>query len=72
MWKLEIKKVINGYILKGKFGDSDIVEEVLIEEKENELFAMQELLYQIKEYFACYYSKHNKENLIIKVEKNVK
>jgi len=30
-WKLEIKKVNNGYILKGRFGDSEIISEQVIE-----------------------------------------
>jgi uncharacterized protein (UPF0262 family) len=72
-WKLEIKKVTNGYIVKGKFNDSKIANEVVIEEEEqskSELLAMQQLLFLVKDYFACYNSKHNKENLIIEIEKN--
>lgn len=70
-WKLEIIKVTNGYLLKGKFNDSDYVQTVVIEEKTNNDFgAMQEVLYIIKEYFGIYYSNHNKENLIIEIEKN--
>lgn len=82
-WKLEISKADNGYILKGKFNDSDIETQVIIEEKEgavyddnkdsaqfHDLSAMEELLYNVKNYFAIYYSKHNKRNLIIKIEEN--
>jgi hypothetical protein len=72
-WKLEIKKVTNGYFIKGKFNDSEIPQEVVIEEgveENSNLLTMQQLLFLVKDYFACYYSDHNKENLIIEIEKN--
>lgn len=70
-WKLEIKRVNNGYVLKGKFGDNEIVSTYLVEEKDeenSELEAMKQLLWEVKEYFAVCYSKHNKKNLIIEIK----
>lgn len=72
-WKLKIKKVTNGYILKGKFGDSDIITELVIEENntsDTSLEAMSHVLYEVKEYFGIYYSKHNKQNLEINIVEN--
>jgi hypothetical protein len=80
-WKLEIKKVNNGYILKGKFGDSDIVSEQVIEENGDDIYstdemmssnlnAIQNVLYEVMEYFGVYYSDHNKRNLKIEIEEN--
>jgi len=72
-WKLEIKRVSNGYILSGRFGDSDVKTDLLIEELEeedSELKAMKNLLWEITNYFGIYYSKHNKKNLIIQIENN--
>jgi hypothetical protein len=70
--KLIIEQIKNGYILLGKFSD-DLMnqQKIVIEEKESEdgeLEAMQELLWQIKEYFGVYHSKHNKKNLIIEIK----
>jgi len=71
-WKLEIRKVNNGYILKGKFNDTDIVSEVLIENTNETEFnkeeTMKKLLCEVKDYFGIYYSKHNKKNLKIEVK----
>ena len=72
-WKLQIVRASNGYILRGKFGDTDIVSKYIIEisEKDNgELEAMQKLIWEIMEYFAVYYNKYNKKNLIVKIEEN--
>lgn len=68
-WKLEIKRLSNGYLLTGRFSDSDRVTSIVLEEKD-ELLAMQELLYITKDYFGVYYSDHNTENLTIGIEKN--
>lgn len=65
--KLEIRLADNGYILKGKFNDSEIVSEKVIT-NEDELVAMQELLEDVKEYFCIFYSKHNKKNIEITIE----
>jgi len=69
-WKLEIRKVNNGYVLKGKFGETDFLTEHIIEIPDDEfaeLKAMELLLQEIKEFFAVYYSKHDKKNLIIEI-----
>jgi len=73
IWKLEIKKVANGYILKGKFANGDIVEELIIEESEkefNKLETIKRVLQEVKEYFGIYHSKHNQENLEIEIKRN--
>ena len=73
MQKLTVEQTNNGYILVGKFNDSEIKTKIVIEEKDEEhsdLLAMQELLWQIKEYFGVYNSKHNKKNLMIEIEDN--
>jgi len=80
-WKLEIKKVNNGYILKGKFGDSDMITEEVIEENQDnsiyntdrgysqtDLSAMMNVLSEVMNYFAVYHSKHNQRNLVIDIE----
>lgn len=72
-WKLIITKSSNGYILEGKFNNSDIVTKFVIEEEDTELGeleAMEKLLYEIKDYFGIYFSKHNKKNIVIKIIKN--
>jgi len=72
-WKIEIKKVTNGYFIKGNFNDSEIPQEVVIEEgveENSNLLAMQQLLFLVKDYFGIFYSDHNKENLIIEIKKN--
>jgi len=72
-WKLEIKRVSNGYILSGKFGDSDVKTDLLIEELEeedSELKAMKKLLWEITNYFGIFWSKHNKKNLNIEITEN--
>jgi hypothetical protein len=71
-WKLEIKKVNNGYILKGKFENSDIVTERVFEENyldHPKLEAMKTILYEIMEYFGIYNSKHNTHDLKIEIKK---
>ncbi len=73
-WSLHIEKVSNGYIARyvdqyedgGKFIQTVVFEEP--EEKGGELEAMRNLLLFTKEHFGVYYSKHEKENLIIEIE----
>ena len=72
MHKLIVEQSQNGYILTGKFNDSELISKVVIEEKEesdSELNAMRELLFTIKEYFGVYHSEHNEKNLTIEIER---
>lgn len=71
-WKLIIKRVDNGYILKGKFGDTDLVTEVVIPDHLDELEGMKNLLYEVMEYFGVFYGKHNKKNIVIEILENKK
>ena len=65
-WKLVISKEDNGYILKGRFGDTDIESKVVIEDKDNnELDSGETLLWQVIEYFNIGGSRHDKERLRI-------
>lgn len=72
-WLLKIERVNNGYILEGKFNNSDIKTKETIEEIEeneeilSELKAMQKLLWSVQEYFAVFNSKHNKFNMEIRI-----
>lgn len=73
-WRLTIKKVNNGFILKGVFGESDEETEYVLSEKlsgETVNDASQEcvveMLQMAKEYFACYYSKHKKTNVVVDI-----
>lgn len=66
-WKLEIKAVNNGFVLRGRFHDNETISEEIVKE-EDKLEEMRNLLYEIKEYFGVYNSKHNKRNLFIKIE----
>jgi hypothetical protein len=70
--KLIIEQTKNGFILSGKFNDDLMNQQKIVieeEEKENsDLEAMEKLLWQIKEYFGVYYSKHNKKNLVIEIK----
>lgn len=70
-WDLHIRRVANGYILKGYPEGSETIEERLIEEPsgaDGELKAMETLLWEVKEYFGIFFSKHAERNLIIRVE----
>jgi len=82
-WKLEIQKVQNGYILTGKFGDTDMISKKVIEEGgeeaiwaqdaycyDQDLNAIKNLLYEVMEYFGVHYSKHNVRNVEINVVEN--
>lgn len=81
-WKLEIRKADNGYILKGRFNSEEELE-CLVEENKpgslcdnesnlacNDLSAMSEVLYMVKEYFGVYYSDHNYRNIEIEIKEN--
>jgi len=78
-WELNIRRVQNGFVLKytpdeGEEGceKSEFVinfDEDADDEKQAELKAMEKLLWQVKEYFGVYWSKHNKRNLNIEIVK---
>ena len=71
VWKLEIERVSNGYNLRGKFGDSDIVLTMVIEDGDmDELYAPERLLWEVLDYFNVGGSKHDTERLRVVREKN--
>lgn len=65
-WLLKIEKVQNGYHIKGS--ELDIV----IDEDDGELKAMQGVLWQVLEYFNMQGSKHDPERIYIEIEKQAK
>jgi len=73
-WEMKIKKVENGYICEilGELaeGENNIKVYEEIDRENSELETMKELLYDIKEYFGIFNSKHNKFNLNIYIEEN--
>ncbi len=71
-WKIEIKKVDNGYICKMNCGEG--VYEKAIEqsekfdtEEETEQDCMRRLLYEVMNFFAVFNSKHNKTRLEVNI-----
>ena len=75
-WEVTVRKVNNGFICKyeeeTEDGEGFYTSEVLFELKDTEdgeLENMKELLYWIKEHFGIYWSKHNKTNLDIELNK---
>lgn len=80
-WEITIKKANNGFICSWKEADEEDYirtnQQVFEEEEETEdsleeLKNMQKVLDFIKEHFGVHYSKHNKNNLIIKIEEGEK
>ena len=72
-WKLEIVKVHNGYILRGKCDADDVPFVEVIEETEEErgnLAAMSELLWFVMEYFGVFNSHHDEWMLDVKIKKH--
>lgn len=82
-WEIKIRKVENGFICSWKEESENednllLNKQVVFETKEentedinlDEYKNMQNVLDFIKEHFGIHYSKHNKSNLIIKIEKN--
>lgn len=72
--KITIEKTENGYILETEEGkriyeerQTDIYDTF---DMRNSLTTFQTLLYDILETFGCYHSKHNNNNLKIRIEKN--
>jgi len=71
--KLEIAKVHNGYILKGKCDVDGIPFVKVIEEIEEEkgvLAAMEGLLWFVMEYFGVFNSHHDEWMLDVKIKKH--
>jgi len=62
-WVLKIEKVQNGYHLKGN--ETDIV----IDDDDGELKAMQRVLWQVMEHFSMQGSKHDPERIRIEIKK---
>jgi len=66
-YKLEIRKVSNGYILKGNFSqaDSDLISEAVVSE-ETDIETLKQLFYNIIEFFGEYDKvdiiEHNEED----------
>lgn len=78
-FSITITKCDNGYLCEyyEDVTDDVIKHQYVIEETDDdtpgnmgELSAMRNLLYYIKEYFGVHYSKHNKENITIDIERN--
>ncbi len=69
-WTLTITKENNGYIVTiPPDSDETVSRIVLFEEKtDNDLQTMSRLLDFVKEYFAIFNSKHDKENLYIEIK----
>ena len=70
-WRLIIKKVGNGYILRGHFGDSDFETEVVhevMEGEDAEIDTMELVLWDVIEYFGMCGSKHDKRRLRVRIE----
>ena len=68
MWKIEIEKIDNGYILlwKEELEDGTFrIEKEVIEESDTEKKTISRLLYRIAEFFGDSYDKYGKENLRI-------
>lgn len=80
-WEITIRKASNGFICSWK-EESDneedyiVIRQAVFEESEenptsenlDELENMKNLLHFIQEHFGVSYSKHNKKNLVIKIE----
>lgn len=62
-WLLKIERVQNGYHLKGS--ETDIV----IDEDDGELKAMESVLWEVLEYFNMQGSKHDPERIRIEIKK---
>lgn len=73
-WDLRIIKADNGFrtnYLDDTDDGKSLVQETVFEEEESErgeLDCMVNLLYSVAEHFGVSFSKHNKRNLVIKIE----
>lgn len=72
MWQITIKRVNNGYILTIPPEDNEHIEQetVLEEDKNDELKAHENLLWEIMEHFNFGGTKHDKERIRIIREKS--
>jgi len=69
VWELNIKKIDNGYLLTTAGEDThEYVFQERDEDEDNDLETVREMLYQVLEHFAIFYSKHNKKNIKIEIE----
>jgi len=71
-WALHIEKSNNGYILQGKFGNSESITKQVIEIEDAEEWiserkAMQQLMWELMDYFAVFNSKHDKYRLDVRI-----
>ena len=65
-WRLEIEKADNGYILRGEFGCSERISEMVVEEcDEDSLGAIEAVLHEVLDYFGMRGSKHDEERILI-------
>ena len=79
-WEIKIRKVENGYILEWEdesesqenyfINNTKVfeIEENCDEDKLNELKTLENVLWEITNYFGVYYSKHDKYNLTISID----
>lgn len=64
-WNININKVENGFIVTHNTEINDLKVQTIFDEN---LEGMKELLWFINNYFGKYYSKHNKQNIVINIE----
>lgn len=69
-WIFSVEKVDNGFIME--MNNETMVFEETGDSDHDELVCMVNLLWQIKEFFSIHHSKHNEENIEIKICKEVK
>lgn len=73
-WDLRVVKTVNGYRATWleEIDDELVVMEMVFEEPDTEtgeLEVMANLLWFVSEHLGVTFSKHNKENLVIEIEK---
>jgi hypothetical protein len=72
-WGITIRRVDNGYIARyPDFDDEEptICETVFAEDEQGRLETARSLLYHVLEYFGICHSKHNKQNIVVRIEPN--
>ena len=75
-YAIKIKKVLNGYLLTGHFGEYTVRNDMVISERADEtisenpeLVAGYEMLWEVLEYFGLYGSKHDAERIRVVIVK---